>query len=92
MERKIKLVPYKVYKYCPKCSGTMEYCNFAIISGGTTIVPSVTDNSRTLSIISSPASNITSQSFNHKCVKCGYGETYEKHYPYIDYIEDGELG
>ncbi len=91
MERKIKLIPYKVYKYCPKCSGTMEYCNFVTISSGTSIA-GLTTGSTFTGGSSHHTATFSSQSFNHKCVKCGHGETYEKHYPYIDYIEDGELG
>ena len=32
------------------------------------------------------------QNFNHKCDKCGHGENYDKMYPILEYIDDGELG
>jgi hypothetical protein len=92
MERKIKLVPYRVYKYCPKCPGTMEQCNWGIV-----LVSSSTGLTWTSTGPSSPPKevsnySITNQNFNHRCTKCGHGENYDKSYPYIDYIEDGELG
>jgi len=29
--------------------------------------------------------------FNHKCDKCGHGESYDRNYPILEYIDDGEL-
>lgn len=85
MERKIKLIPYRVYKHCPKCPGIMEASTFGVLtsSGISTLNMTITTN---------PSFTMSGQTFNHKCNKCGHGDNYDKNYPYIDYIEDGDLG
>lgn len=88
MERKIKLVPYRVHKYCPKCTGTMEAMKFGVITtNGTGNYNISLGVGSTIS-----AFTMTSETFNHMCNKCGHGENYDKTYPYIDYIEDGDVG
>jgi len=76
--------------YCPKCTGTMEACNWGSItcSTGTSIV----GNTGMIITTNPPSFVSVSQTFNHKCNKCGHGDNYDKNYPYIDYIEDGDLG
>lgn len=83
MERKIKLIPYRVYKYCSKCTGTMEQCDWSRFSSSSCTATLLTATNTTFQL---------SEHFNHRCNKCGHGENYEKQYPYIDYIEDGDLG
>jgi hypothetical protein len=83
MERKIKLVPYRVYKHCPKCPGIMEVCNYITISSGTGALSGITTGSSTYTM--------STQHWNHRCNKCGHGENYDKTYPYIDYKEDGDV-
>lgn len=75
MERKFKLIPYRVYKYCPKCPGIMEYLSGAFVAA----------------ISSTTNSTWATQQYNHKCKSCGHVERYDMIYPRIDYIEDGEL-
>ena len=86
MERKIQLIPYRVYKYCPKCTGTMEACDWGRIQFGPAL-----GISGTILTTNTSCSVATTATFNHKCNKCGHGENYEKSYPYIDYIENGNL-
>lgn len=84
MVRKIKLVPYRVYQHCPKCPGTMEFCNhFALSASGSICGTVITTNP--------PAYTVSTQHWNHRCNKCGHGENYDKTYPYIDYKEDGDV-
>lgn len=77
MEREIPLKAVRVYKYCPKCPGTMNY----IGSGG---MISITQGSNLTTL------NGTTTTFNHKCDKCSHYDSYTDHYPYIKYIETSE--
>lgn len=87
MERSIKLIPYRVYKYCPKCTGTMEAFRFGVLTTNGT-----GSNSIVLGVGSTTTAAFTMTSYNHRCNKCGHGENYDQSYPYIDYIEDGDVG
>jgi len=82
MERKIKLIPHRVYKYCPKCTGTMEHCSVMTCTAVNLAVVHTSTN------MMFPMTELV----NHRCKLCGHGENYDKQYPYIDYIEDGDLG
>lgn len=92
MERKIKLIPYRVYKYCPKCTGTMEACKFGVLTTNGTGSNSIVLNSIITTNPPFTVSSMAMSSYNHRCNKCGHGENYDKNYPYIDYIEDGNMG
>mgnify|MGYP000322976929 CR=1 FL=1 len=82
MERKFNVKLVRTYKYCPKCTGMMVQCNWGTI----------TVNSTGNLLASNTAGFSSFQNFNHKCDKCGHGENYDKMYPILEYIDDGELG
>lgn len=81
MERSFNVKLVRTYKYCPKCSGLMVQCNWGVITGGTSILQ-VGSISNSLGII---------DTFNHKCDKCGHGEMYDRLYPTLEYVDDGEI-
>lgn len=82
MERRFNVKLVRTYKYCPKCTGMMNHCNWGVITAvGGTIGGTVLTNS---------FSSMTS-TFNHRCDKCGHGENYDRTYPTLEYIDNGEL-
>lgn len=89
MDRKFNVKIVRTYKYCPKCTGMMVPCNFSILSGSGTSLLSVNS---TFSPSMFSDQTFTTQTFNHRCDKCGHGENYDKTYPILEYIDDGELG
>ena len=83
MERKILLKTVRIYKYCPKCPGQM-------VSSKTGICTSI--NSVPLTMTSQGVGFAAYKcSYQHTCDKCGFQESYDNSYPYIDYIEDGTV-
>ncbi len=84
MERKFNVKLVRTYKYCPKCTGMMVPCNYGIVVGTHL-------NSLSINSTSSPNQTFSTQTFNHRCDKCGHGENYDKTYPILEYIDDGEL-
>ena len=93
MERKFNVKLVRTYKYCPKCTGLMVPCSFGSItcSSGTSTLP-ISTTSLGLVITTNPPQHYSHQSWNHRCDKCGHGENYDKSYPILEYIDDGELG
>ena len=89
MERAIKLIPFRVHKYCPKCTGTMESCSHGVIMSNGAGNNTITISGKIAEGILSQS--FSSQSFNHRCNKYGHGENYDKRYPYVDYREDGNM-
>jgi len=96
MERKFSVKLVRTYKYCPKCTGVMVPCNFGSItssSGTSTWVITNNPPKETCgTVITTNPPQYSTQSWNHRCDKCGHGENYDKSYPILEYIDDGELG
>jgi hypothetical protein len=75
MERKFNVKLVRVYKYCPKCPGKMVPITWGSITACGT--------SGNYTFCTSP--------YNHQCELCGHGENYDKTYPILEYVDDGEI-